>query len=134
MRLTIRRYLLIASLAVIFTTGALATTTASAKKPSGSAVVADCISHLKLTRTYSIPELQTALQSLSADVQEYSNCQDVINRALLAAEGKLHGNDSGSGTSSSGSSGLPTPLIVVLVLLALAAVTLAALAIRRRRA
>ncbi len=75
-------------------------------------------------------ELRHALATMPADVKEYSDCYDVINRALLAEIGGLHGN---AGNSSSGGSFLPTPVIVVLVILLLAAATLGALALRRRR-
>lgn len=93
-------------------------------------VITDCVAHGALTKTYTLPELHKALGSLSAETREYTNCQDVINRAIAAAvSGK-----SGSGTGGSGSgSFLPTPVIVILVILILAAVTFGALAIRRRR-
>jgi hypothetical protein len=126
--LTPRRYLL-AVLAVL--AAAIATPVASGA--SGSKVVADCVKHLKLTQKYSVGELQNALATLPADISQYSNCQDVIQRALLTAEGKAAGGGSGSRGGGSGGSALPTPVIVVLVVIALAAITLGALAIRRRR-
>ncbi len=98
----------------------------------GAAVIADCNSHDTLTRTYSIAALEDALRTMPAEVAEYTDCNDVIQRALLAQEGKLHRTGSASGGSSSGSF-LPTPLIVVLVVLALAAATFGGLALRRRR-
>jgi hypothetical protein len=104
----------------------------TAAASSGSAVIADCYKHLALTRTYSVAALQDALNTMPAEVTEYSDCHDVIDRALLAAEGKLHRNAPAGGASSS-SSFLPTPLIVVLVVLALAAAALGVLAVRRRR-
>jgi hypothetical protein len=105
---------------------------APAAAASGTSVIADCNSHNALTRTYSIPQLEAALRTMPADVAEYTDCHDVIERALLAQEGKLHRTGSATG-SSSGSSFLPTPLIVLLVILALAAATLAGLALHRRR-
>jgi hypothetical protein len=121
-----RRYLLIALLA-----SSLAAVPA-ARAASASTVISDCTKHLRLTQTYTVTELQNALRTIPADIQEYSNCHDVIQRALLAAEGKLKGGSASVSRSSSGSA-LPTPVIVVLVVLVLAAVTLAAVAIRRRR-
>ncbi len=95
-------------------------------------MIADCYKHLSLTRTYSVPVLQDALNTMPAEVAEYSDCHDVIERALLAEEGKLHRNAPAGGGSSS-SSFLPTPLIVLLVVLVLAAATLGVLSLRRRR-
>jgi hypothetical protein len=103
--------------------------------PAGAAslnpVVADCNAHGRLTQTYSLGQLQTAISTLPADVKEYTDCFDVINRALLAQTGS-HSN-SGSGGGGSGGSFLPTPVIVILVLLVLAAATFGAMAVRRGR-
>jgi hypothetical protein len=103
-----------------------------ASASSGSAVVADCNSHNTLTHSYSISQLETALNTLPADVSEYTDCKDVITRELLIQQGKLKGKGS-SGSSSSSGSFLPTPVIIVLVVLLLAAATFGALALRRRR-
>jgi hypothetical protein len=120
-------------IAMLGTVGAL--TGAAFVAPAGAAslnpVVADCNAHGRLTQTYSLGELQTALSTLPADVKEYTNCSDVINRALLAQTGS-HSN-SGSGGGGSGGSFLPTPVIVILVLLVLAAATFGAMAVRRGR-
>jgi hypothetical protein len=94
-------------------------------------VVADCNAHGRLTQTYSLGELQTAISTLPADVKEYTDCFDVINRALLAQTGSH--SHTGSGGGGSGGSFLPTPVIVILVLLVLAAATFGAMAVRRRR-
>jgi hypothetical protein len=97
-----------------------------------SAVVGDCVAHGQLTQTYSEGQLKTGLSTMSAAVKEYTNCYDVIQRALL---GQLGGVRPTTGaTSGSGGSFLPTPVIVVLVLLALGGVTFGAIAIRRRTA
>jgi hypothetical protein len=116
----------LASVAAI-AAGALAGGTALA---ASNPVISDCVAHGQLTRSYSLTQLHQALGALTAETREYTNCQDVINRALAAA---VSGKSSG-GTGSSGSgSFLPTPVIIVLVVLILAAVTFGALAIRRRR-
>jgi hypothetical protein len=103
-----------------------------ARAAGGAAVLADCNSHNTLTRTYGVPALENALRTMPADVQEYTDCRDVIQRALLAEEGRLR-QGSAPATASSGGSFLPTPVIVALALLALAAASLGALAWRRRR-
>lgn len=86
---------------------------ASAPAAGFSAPVADCNAHAQLTRHYSVAELRSALAAMPVDVKEYTNCGDVIQRALLADLGRLPGGGSGSG----GGSFLPTWLIVVLALL-----------------
>ena len=72
-----------------------------------------------------------ALADMPADVREYTDCYDVIEKQLLAQLGASSGGSSGGG-SSSGGSVLPTWLVIVIVVLALAAMTFGALAIRRR--
>jgi hypothetical protein len=114
--------------------GVAAALTAAMSAPAAGAsnpVVTDCVAHGALTKSYTIQQLHQALGSLSAETREYTNCQDVINRAIAAAVGGK--NTGGTGGSGSGSF-LPTPVIVILVLLVLAAITFGALAIRRRRA
>ncbi len=93
--------------------------------------VADCNAHGQLTRSYSAKELQTALATMPADIKEYTDCYDVIQRALLGQVGSHHATNTGDSNGSGGSS-FPTWLIVVLVLLVLAAATFGALAVRRR--
>jgi hypothetical protein len=132
LRPPIRRHRLIALISVLVALAMGVSGAPAAEASSGSAVIADCYKHLALTRTYPVAALQDALNTMPAEVTEYSDCHDVIERALLAEEGKLHRNAPAGGGSSSGSF-LPTPLIVVLVVLVLAAAVLGVLAVRRRR-
>jgi hypothetical protein len=96
--------------------------------------VADCNAHGTLTRHYTVTQLRNGLRTMPADIKEYSNCYDVLQRQLLAQLGK---RQTGAGVpqapSSSGGSFLPTPVIVVLVVLVLGAAAIAAVALRRRR-
>jgi len=103
----------------------------AATSASASTVIMDCREHGKLTQTYTIAALRTALATMPADVAQYTDCQDVIQTVL---NGAIH-SPAGVATESgdSGGSFLPTWLIVVLVLLALAAAGFGALAVRRRR-
>ena len=94
--------------------------------------ITDCNDHGKLTQPYSSPVLRQALAQMPADVREYTDCFDVIERQLFKQLGSGAAGAPASTTSSSGSSFLPTWLIIVIVLLALAAITFGALAIRRR--
>jgi hypothetical protein len=93
--------------------------------------VSDCNAHGRLTKRYTAKQLQTALSTMPADIKEYTNCYDVIQRALVADVGGQHVNGS-KDAASSGGSFLPTPVIVVIVVLALAAATFGGLALRRR--
>jgi hypothetical protein len=69
------------------------------------------------------------LQTIPADVAEYSNCQNVIKAALLAKVGSL----TGGGSAGGGGSFLPAWVIAVLAVLALTAAGSAAVAMRNRR-
>jgi hypothetical protein len=94
-----------------------------------SPAVADCNTHAALTHHYTVAQLRNALATMPADIKEYTNCPDVIQRALLAQIGGVTGS---GGSGSGGGSFLPTPLIVVLVLLILAGGGFAVYAWRRR--
>jgi hypothetical protein len=122
------------AVALLFGAICLAATSMAAAPPafaSSTQVIADCNAHGKLDGHYSASVLRTALNTMPADVQEYTNCYEVIQRQLLA-ELSGHGGSGGSDPNSGGSF-LPTQLIVVLVLLVLAGVTFVAIAVRRRR-
>jgi hypothetical protein len=80
---------------------------------SSSQVIADCNANGYLTGHYSRADLQSALNGMGADVKEYTNCYDVIRRAVLASavaggNGGSGGSAGGSHTGGSGSSGQPT--------------------------
>jgi hypothetical protein len=92
--------------------------------------VVDCDLHAQLTRHYSIAQLQHALADLPADVAEYGNCHDVIQRQLLAQLATLHNH---TGPGGGGGSFLPTWLIVVLALLVASGAGFGVLALRQRR-
>ena len=117
---------MIAAVAVL-AVGLLAAAPASAAL---SGAVADCNAHTRLTHTYTAAELRMALNTMPADVKEYTDCYDVIQRALLADIGGIKANGSGSGDG--GSSFLPTPLLIVLGVLVVGAGVFAVIAYRRR--
>jgi hypothetical protein len=97
-----------------------------------SPVVADCISHGRLTHPYSVNQLHTALAEIPADTQEYTNCYALIQRALLA---QVSTSRPGAGNTSQGSSGgsfLPLPVVVVLAVLGASAAGFGVYALRRR--
>jgi hypothetical protein len=104
--------------AIVCAVATAAVVLSQASRAAGlSAPVADCNTHAELTHHYSIAELRGALATMPADIKEYTNCSDVIQRALLAELGGLRGS---GGAGSGGGSFLPTPLIVVLALLVVA--------------
>ncbi len=108
-------------------TAALAAPALAAQSPP----VSDCNAHGRLTQTYTPKQLQAALSTMPADIKEYTDCYDVIQRALVSEVGSQHAGRSND-ASSSGGSFLPTPVIVVIVILALAAAIFGGLALRRR--
>ncbi|HET7049138.1 MAG TPA: hypothetical protein VFI54_12820 [Solirubrobacteraceae bacterium] len=91
--------------------------------------VIDCNTNSRLTHTYTEAQLRTALNTMPADIKEYTNCYDVIQRALLAEIGGIKAD--GGGTGGGGSSFLPTPLLIVLGVLVVGAGVLAVIARRR---
>ena len=116
------------SAAVLLCTAAL--TIPSAAGAASSPVVADCASHGRLTRQYSVSQLHTALTEIPVDIQEYTNCYTVIQRALLT---QVSNSRTGGGptSQSSSSSFLPLPVIVVLAVLGLGAAGFGVVALRR---
>ncbi|MBV9421935.1 MAG: hypothetical protein JOZ98_03415 [Solirubrobacterales bacterium] len=109
--------------------GLLPAAGASAAQPSP---VADCNAHLRLTRSYTPQELQQGLNTMPADIKEYTDCYGVLQNQLLAEVGSGHVH-SASATGSGGSF-LPTPLLVVLGVLVVAAAGFGVVAVRRRKA
>lgn len=105
--------------------------TAGSASAAGSPAVTDCNAHGQLTQHYSVAQLHTALATMPADIQEYTNCYDVIQRQLLAQVSGTHVADVKS-PASSGSSFLPTPVIIALAVVVLGGGALAGVAIQRR--
>jgi hypothetical protein len=108
----------------------LAAATAVPAVAAPSPVIADCNSHGKLTQHYSVAQLHTALSAMPADVQEYTDCYNVIQNQLEAqvAGHKVDPNNSSGG----GGGGLSTPLLIVLVVVVLGGGALAGVALQRR--
>ncbi len=106
----------------------------TAASAASSPAVNDCNTHSRLTRHYSTSELRHALSTMPPIVQEYTDCYDVIQRALLTQLSGQRVKSGGSGSSSSGGSFLPVPLLIVLGLAILTAAGYAVAALRRRNA
>jgi hypothetical protein len=117
------------SLALLCVCASSLPATAQASQPN---VVSDCNAHARLTQHYSAGQLENALGTMQADVKEYTDCYDLIQRALLVDLGRLHPIASGS-RQSHGSNFLTAPVIVAIAVVALASMLLAIVFGRRRR-
>jgi Spy/CpxP family protein refolding chaperone len=126
-----RRAITVLALACVLSLGVPALASA-ASGGTASQAITDCNDHGQLTQQYSSKVLRQALAQMPADVREYTDCFDVIERQLFKQLSKPS-TGAATGSTSSGSSFLPTWLIIVIVVLALAAITFGALALRRRR-
>jgi hypothetical protein len=126
-----RRAIMVLALAFALSMG-VPVLAGAASGGTASQAITDCNDHGKLTQQYSSEVLRQALAQMPADVREYTDCFDVIERQLFKQLGTSTATPTGTSTSGSGSSFLPTWLLVVIVLLALAAITFGALALRRR--
>src|SRR5947209_12020253 len=71
---------------------------------SGTAVIRDCTDDGVIQGHYSQQDYKNDLANLPTDVDEYTNCRDVIKRAQLAAlGGRSGGGPSGGAGASNGS-------------------------------
>lgn len=70
---------------------------------SRNEIIRDCSDDGRLDGNYTAAELRDARKNLPADVDEYTDCRDVLRRAELAASG---GSSSGGGATSSGFGGV----------------------------
>lgn len=91
------------TLAALAALAALASTPASALGAS-TAVIRDCQDG-KIDGKYSQKEFSQALRNIPTDVDEYTDCRDVIRRAQLGAAGG--GSSKGEGTGGAGGAAPP---------------------------
>lgn len=66
---------------------------------SSDALFKDCADNSRIDGTYTQKQFATALKNIPTDVDEYTDCRDVIRRAQLGAAG---GTNGGSGTGGAG--------------------------------
>lgn len=81
----------------------------AAAAASGNTVIRDCTDDGRLGKRYSQKDYRDALANLPTDVDEYTDCRDVIRRAQLGAAGGGAGSG-GSGPGASGSAAADDPL------------------------
>jgi hypothetical protein len=99
-RITMRR---LSVLTALFAATAVAgLTCVSAALANSSQVISDCNTNGHLTSSYSRSDLQGALSGMGADTKEYTNCSDVIRRALLGSAAGGGGHSGGGSSSSNG--------------------------------
>jgi hypothetical protein len=72
---------------------------------SGDAVIKDCVRNGRLTKQYSQKDYRDALANMPTDVDEYTDCRDIIRHAQLGFAGGSGGSSGGSGGGSSTPSG-----------------------------
>jgi hypothetical protein len=111
------------------TTLGLAGTLAAPALAAGLAPpVADCSLHGSLTHGYTAAQLQAGLATMPVETREYTDCYNILQRALLQKIGKLGGGESSGG----GGSFLPVWLIAVLAVVVLGGAGLGVVALRNR--
>jgi hypothetical protein len=93
-----------------------------------SPVTADCNTHTRLTKHYSVDELRNALATMPADVKEYTSCYQIIEDQLYHQLGKPV---PGSAGSSSGGSAISAPILIVIIVVIVVGGALAYAAWRR---
>src|ERR1700751_1379262 len=123
---TMRRLVTSLLIACALSAAAPAVAAAQSGGGTGAQAITDCNDNGTLTGHYSADALRNALANMPADVREYTDCYDVIEKQLFAQLGTSSSTGTGGSSSSSGGSVLPTWLIVVIVVLALAALTFGA--------
>jgi hypothetical protein len=79
--------------------------TPTALAARGDQIIRECLQHDRITGQYSQQDYDYALAHLPADVDEYSDCRDVIRRAKLNAAG-----GGGPAPGAPSATGRPDPL------------------------
>jgi hypothetical protein len=125
--LVVRRSLILLALLGALTGAAAAEPAFGALSPA----IADCNSHGQLTQHYSVAQLHTALSTMPTDVQEYTNCYNVI-QSQLEAQIAGHKVDPANASGTGGSSFLSTPVLIVVIVLLVGGGAFAGLALQRR--
>jgi hypothetical protein len=74
----------------------------AAAQASGFDVIRDCARDGRLDGNYSNAELKEARDNLPSDLDEYSDCREVINNAITGGSDRGGGRDGGSGAGGAG--------------------------------
>src|SRR4051794_41449624 len=89
----------------MFTAAALLLAAAPALADNDQRIYFDCQDNSRLDGRYTQHELRHALDHLPADVDEYTDCRDVLRRAQLAAASAGGGGGTGGGSGGGGTTG-----------------------------
>jgi hypothetical protein len=80
---------------------------ATAQASAGD-VIADCADDGQLSRRYSARELEQARRNLPADLDEYSDCREVIGAAIPGGGDRRGGGSAGAGKAKARKADSPT--------------------------
>ena len=81
----------------------------TARAASSTQIIRDCIDDSVLEGHYSLSELRNARSHLPTDADEYSDCRDVLARAIAAATSSSSSSSSGGGSHGGGGGGGTSP-------------------------
>ena len=84
---------------------------ASTALASTDAILKDCSDNESIDGNYSKSDLQGALGSVPTDLQEYYNCEGLINQALLKKATKKNSKGSPKGSGNTGSAASADDLV-----------------------
>jgi hypothetical protein len=93
---------------IVFTVAlvcALALLMPASAPASGRAVIRDCTDDGQLSKSYTQKDYRDALAHLPTDVDEYTDCRDVIRRAQLGGAGGSKNGPGGPGAPGGGGGG-----------------------------
>jgi hypothetical protein len=76
----------------------------SAANAAGNPVIRDCTDDGRLSKKYTQKQYSDALKNIPTDVDEYTDCRDVIRRAQLGSA-STGSSSTGGGTTGGGTSG-----------------------------
>ncbi len=93
------------SLAALIAGCTLVIAPASAHAANGEAVLRDCNDNGKLDKKYSQSDYRDAIENIPTDLDEYTDCRDVIRRAQLGLDNAGSGGGSGSSGGATGGGG-----------------------------
>jgi hypothetical protein len=80
----------------------------SARAAGTTQIIRDCADDGVLQGNYTLTELRNARSHIPAELDEYSDCRDVLTRAIASAEPKANSSNSNSGGSTGTGGGTGT--------------------------